>query len=70
MNSIVFRLPDRFPQFLWLRKTCSLCTSIEFEVAEAQPLDGLLGFFALKPVRCLNCWRRYYWFVRKGESSI
>jgi len=26
-------------------------------------MDGLLRCFALKPVRCVNCWRRYYCFA-------
>jgi len=26
-------------------------------------VDGLLAMFALRPVRCMFCWRRYYWFA-------
>jgi hypothetical protein len=26
-------------------------------------LDGLLAMFAVRPVRCAFCWRRYYWFA-------
>jgi hypothetical protein len=33
-------------------------------MAEAQPLDALLQLFSLRPVRCVNCWRRYYWFSK------
>jgi|HubBroStandDraft_5_1064220.scaffolds.fasta_scaffold04639_5 hypothetical protein len=24
---------------------------------------GLLSMLALRPVRCMFCWRRYYWFA-------
>ena len=38
---------------------------IEFSRAELGLIDGLLRCFALKPVRCVNCWRRYYCFAAK-----
>jgi hypothetical protein len=28
-----------------------------------RPFDGLLGMIAVRPVRCMFCWRRYYWFA-------
>ena len=31
-------------------------------------VDGLLGMFALRPVRCMFCWRRYYWFSLRGAE--
>jgi hypothetical protein len=34
-----------------------------------RPLDELLGMFALRPVRCKFCWRRYYWLSLHGASS-
>jgi len=61
--------PDRFPRLLWSSRSCPLCSSIEFRVAESHPLDGVLAVFALKPVRCVNCWRRYYWFDKRRISN-
>lgn len=60
--------PARRPQFLLLRRSCPLCSSVEFVEAESLLLDGLLGVVGLRPVRCKNCWRRYYWFAAKGPS--
>jgi hypothetical protein len=56
--------PTRIPRVLWIRRMCPLCSSIEFQTAESEALDGLFMLFALQPVRCVNCWRRYYWFTR------
>lgn len=61
--------PSRFPRLLWMRKACPLCSSIQFEAAETGPLDGLLSLLALHPVRCVNCWRRYYWFAKKATRK-
>ena len=55
--------PSRIPRILWMRRECPLCTSIEFRAAEPHALDGPLALFALRPVRCVNCWRRYYCFA-------
>jgi hypothetical protein len=52
--------PSRVPRLLWKRE-CPLCSSIEFKAGELHPLDPLLKVFALYPLRCVNCWRRYYW---------
>jgi hypothetical protein len=56
--------PGRIPRLLWMRRECTLCSSIEFQTAEAKALDGLFRLFALHPVRCVNCWRRYYCFAK------
>jgi len=40
-----------------------MCHSIKFKQAELRPMDGFLEMFAVRPVRCLFCWRRYYWFA-------
>ena len=56
--------PGRLPRLLWIRRVCPLCTSYEFKEAESNSLDKPLGLFALRPVRCVNCWRRYYWFAK------
>jgi hypothetical protein len=60
----VNRLP-RLPQILWRRQPCPLCGSVQFKQAEPGVLDGLLGMVSLRPVRCVNCWRRYYRFAHK-----
>jgi hypothetical protein len=46
-----------------IRKKCPRCNSVKFKQAELRPLDSLLAMFAFRPVRCLFCWRRYYWFA-------
>ena len=60
--------PSNFPQFLWTRQ-CPLCGSNEFQAAELHSLDGLLRLFGLRPVRCVNCWRRYYWFMKRSSDK-
>jgi len=54
---------DRVPKVLWTQRPCPLCSSIRFEEAESAPLDRLLCLLMLRPVRCVNCRRRYYWFA-------
>jgi hypothetical protein len=53
----------RLPQVLWGRRPCPLCGSIRFVEAESGRLDRLLAVFLLHPIRCENCWRRYYGFA-------
>jgi hypothetical protein len=52
-----------FPKLLW--RVCPLCSSVKFKTAESYPFDRPLRLLALRPVRCVNCWRRYYWFAMK-----
>jgi hypothetical protein len=59
----------RIPQIL-NSKQCPLCSSIEFREDVPQPLDRLLRFFAFRPVRCVNCWRRYYQFAPKPKIDL
>ena len=54
--------PKWVPHFVWLRRECPRCNSLKFKPAELRPIDGLLAMCALRPVRCMFCWRRYYWF--------
>jgi len=54
--------PDWLPRILLLQHACPRCNSVKFKPAELRPLDSLLAMFALRPVRCMFCWRRYYWF--------
>jgi hypothetical protein len=67
MESAVQGWLGRLPKILWTQRQCPLCSSIRFEVAESGPLDGPLRLFMLRPVRCVNCWRRYYWFAMTGS---
>jgi hypothetical protein len=57
----------RLPQVL-RRRQCPLCSSIRFEAAETSHLDGLLSLLMLRPVRCVNCFRRYYWFAKANTA--
>ncbi len=57
--------PGLFPRILWMHRQCPLCSSVQFQPAEAEALDAVFGVFGLRPVRCVNCWRRYYWFAVK-----
>jgi hypothetical protein len=34
------------------------CNSVKFKPAELRSIDGLLVMIALRPVRCMFCWRR------------
>jgi hypothetical protein len=58
--------PRLLPRLLW-RRQCPLCTSVDFQEAELEPMDTVLRLFLLTPVRCSNCWRRYYWFATKPK---
>src|SRR3978361_875382 len=70
MSAPPFDWPWNLPRLLWSPRTCPLCTSLEFTEAELQPMDRPLALFSLRPLRCVNCWRRYYGFsnVRKATS--
>jgi hypothetical protein len=59
---------SRVPRLLFRCRVCPLCSSIEFRRDKSGPMDGLLRCFALKPVRCVNCWRKYYCFAASGAS--
>ncbi len=66
MDTAGLNLPGPLPRVLWARRQCPLCSSIRFQPAEQGSLDGFFGLFGLRPVRCVNCWRRYYWFAKIG----
>jgi hypothetical protein len=66
MNGTSRNWPDWAPQLLWRRRECPRCNSVTFKQAELRPFDGLLSMFALRPVRCMFCWRRYYWVSLLG----
>ena len=54
----------KFLGLLWFGQKCPLCTSMLFAEAEHRSLDRLLALLALHPVRCVNCFRRYYCFAK------
>jgi hypothetical protein len=66
MNEVNNNWLSWVPQLLWRRRECPRCNSVKFKQAELRPLDGLLSMFALRPVRCMFCWRRYYWVSLHG----
>jgi hypothetical protein len=55
--------PNWLPHMLWIHRQCPRCASVNFKPAEMRQLDELLSMFAVRPIRCLFCWRRYYWFA-------
>ena len=61
--------PNWMPRVLVIRRACPVCNSVKFKQAELRPVDGLLGMFALRPVRCMYCWRRYYWLSLHGAQA-
>ena len=63
MTSTSWRWPNVIPQMLWIRRKCPRCNSVQFKQAELRSFDGLLAMFAIRPIRCMFCWRRYYWFA-------
>ena len=61
--------PDLVPHLILIRRECPRCQSLKLNRAELRPIDGLLKMFALRPVRCMLCWRRYYWLDLRGAVS-
>jgi len=57
------------PHVIGGRRQCPRCNSVTFKQAELRSFDELLGMFALRPVRCSFCWRRYYWFALHGING-
>lgn len=54
---------SRLSHLVLIRHECPRCKSVKFKPAELRPIDDLLVMFALRPVRCMFCWRRYHWFA-------
>ena len=63
MNSANQHDPLWMPHFIWTKHECPHCNSLQFKPAELRSIDALLSMFALRPVRCMFCWRRFYWFA-------
>ena len=49
------------PRFFVFRERCPLCRTREFHASMSHPFRSILRFVAIHPVRCQNCWRRFYW---------
>lgn len=58
------------PHVIWRKHECPRCGSSKFKSAESHSYDGVLAMFALLPVRCTFCWRRFYWFALHGQDGI
>jgi hypothetical protein len=69
MNSLRFSWPARLPRLLGFSKKCLACTSVEFTDAEFHSLDRVLSLLAFHPIRCVNCWRRYYGFSKTNKAT-
>jgi hypothetical protein len=60
MSARTMTWPNWLPRVLLIKRACPVCNSVKFKPGELRSYDGLLGLFALRPVRCKFCWRRYY----------
>jgi len=69
MSDTKWTWPHWAPRLLWPPCKCPRCNSIQFKAAELRPYDSLLAMFALHPVRCNFCWRRYYWLAFHGAGT-
>jgi hypothetical protein len=69
MNSARLSWPPAVPRFIWIRRKCPLCSSIEFKSAEREWLDVFFRLLSLRPIRCVNCWRRYYSFQNADATQ-
>lgn len=69
MSDTNWHWPTWAPRLLFIRRQCPICESRQFKPAELRPVDGFLGMFALRPVRCMFCWRRYYWVSLRGAQA-
>jgi hypothetical protein len=61
--------PTWAPRLLWMRRECPHCNSVKFKEAELRPYDGLLSMLALRPFRCMFCWRRRYFFAFRSADE-
>lgn len=69
MDTAHWNRPAWLPHLLWVRHQCPRCNSDKFKPAELRSYDGLFGMFALRPVRRMFCWRRYYWFAFRAVGT-
>jgi len=69
MSPVPRSWPDWLPHLLLIRRECPRCSSRTFKPAESRLIDSLLSMFAMHPVRCTYCWRRYYWMTLHGAVA-
>jgi hypothetical protein len=69
MNAEARTWPNWLPHVIFTRRQCPRCNSVQFKQAELRSYDGLLRMLALRPVRCMFCWRRYYWFALSAANT-
>ena len=69
MNDTNWELPSWVPPMPLLRHKCPRCKSVKFKAAELRSFDSLLSLFFLHPVRCMFCWRRFYWLSLRGAPA-
>ena len=69
MSHTGWRRPTWMPELLWIRCKCPRCNSVQFKAAELRPFDSLLQVMGMQPVRCMFCWRRYYWVTLRGAPA-
>jgi hypothetical protein len=53
------------PRLVVVNERCPLCHATEFQISMSHPLTNFFSAFWLHRVRCMNCWRRYYWFTNR-----
>ena len=68
MNVATMTWPDWLPRILWSRRACPCCNSVQFKPSALRRFEGLIAVFGLRPIRCMFCWRRYYWFSLRGAE--
>ena len=69
MNNTNWLRPSWAPSLPLIIRKCPSCNSLKFKAAELRPFDELLGLLGLRPVRCLFCWRRFYWISLRGAPA-
>lgn len=57
------------PKLFVLRERCPLCRATEFQLSSQNPFNSLLRSMAIRRVRCMNCWRRYYWLTNGAQRG-
>ena len=70
MNTKIWNWPNGGPHLILAKHECPRCNSTRFKPAEVRSFDGLLSIFALRAVRCMFCWRRYYWFAFHAVDQV
>ncbi len=69
MNKTNWLRPSWAPWLPLIMRKCPSCNSVKFKAAELRPFDQFLVLLGLHPVRCLFCWRRFYWISLRGAPA-